>query len=151
ADEDAPSLVDPDRLSTAKRAIGLHDGVPHFCKPCPRRLRIAALDLQYTRIRKGPRGVERLLRVHAEIEEVGDDMGMPHRLKGTAHDAERHDDLAAMAEHRRDDRMHRPLAARRLVRMPLGEGEARTAVLEEDAELLRRNAGAETPVDRVDH
>jgi hypothetical protein len=44
----------------------------------------------------------------------------------------------AFAQHAGDDRVHRPLAAARLVRVAFGQGEARAAVLEVDAELCGR-------------
>ena len=90
---------------TKGRQIGMH------------LIRIAALDLQYSRIGETARPIDGFLRVHAEIDDVRDKPRMPVGLIGAAHHAERHNHLATLPQHGWNDRVHRPLAAAQLVRM----------------------------------
>ena len=75
---------------------------------------------------------------------------MALRLVLPAHHPERQGGAAALADHAGDDRMHRPLARRQLVRVARLERESRPPVLEQDAEFLRRDARAEAVEDRID-
>ena len=103
----------------------------------------AVFDLHLFAFEEHARPVDRGLQVHAVIDDVGDDMRVAHRLIGAAHDPERHVDAAVAHRQRRNDGVQRPLRRADAVRMTGREIEARAAMMQQDAGLLRRNARAE--------
>ena len=97
------------------------------------------------------RRVDRLLRVHAEVDQVRQHPDVAGRLVVALHHPERHQQPPVAAEHRRDDGVQRPLAAAGLVGMARRQVEAGAAVLEVDPEPRRGQPRAEAVVGRIDH
>src|SRR3546814_4443104 len=77
-------------------------------------------------------------------------MRMPRRLVLPAHHAEGHLRAAVLRQHRRDDGVHWPLAARDRVGMTFGRTEAQTATVQHDAALRRHDAATEGMEQRID-
>src|SRR5258708_40321108 len=87
-------------------------------------------------------GFERGLNIHPVIDNVRYELGVSQRLIGAAHNAET--DVLRTALHQgRNDGVKRPLSARENVRVSRIEREPSTAVLQNKAHALDRNAGAE--------
>ena len=143
-------MVDQDRLRPADRLLRHVDLVPQRRQRLPLGRAVAALQLQHAPVGERARRLDRGLRVHAEIDDVRQEPHMARRLVLAAHHPERHRHPAVLHQHRRDDRVHRPLARRRLVRMPGLQREPRAAVVEQDAALRRRDPRPEAVEDRVD-
>ena len=85
--------------------------------------------------------------MHPVIRHVHDQAEMTRWLKMPAHDAERHSHLAADAQHRGNNCMKRPLAARSFIRMSLLQVKARSPALKIDAEFRRSKARTEAVED----
>src|SRR3546814_7706433 len=89
-------------------------------------------ELQRAFRREMARRFRRLLRVATAIEYLRQEMRMPRRLVLPAHHAEGHLRAAVLRQHRRDDGVHWPLAARDRVGMTFGRTEAQTATMQHD-------------------
>ena len=83
------------------------------------------------------RGVAGFLHVHAEVDDVGDDLRVGLRLVVAAHHAECHPRRAVLREHRRHERVQRPLVRADLVGVAGLQREAGAAILQRDAGLAR--------------
>ena len=131
ADQHAAFPVDADRLSAAPRGYGeFHvmaaraQAVDRRCRPRPPR------SVSHE---ERARCVDRRLHVHAVVDQIGDELRMPHRLVVRAHDAEDQVAAAATDAERGDDGVQRPLAGTERVGMVGIEHEAGAAVGQHDA------------------
>src|SRR5258705_470319 len=95
-----------------------------------------------------PRRLERLLNVHAVIDDVGDELGVGLCLIPGAHDAEA-DTKVALLHEPRDDRVQRTLARCQHVRVVFVEREERAAILQREAGASRHQPAAEPLVDAL--
>src|SRR6266446_4222993 len=77
-------------------------------------------------------------------------MGMPSCLVVTAHHSERHDGVPVLAQHARNDRVHRPLSRRDRIRMTGNKAEPSAPVVQQHASPRHDNAGSEERKERVD-
>src|SRR6056297_2505177 len=143
-------LPDADGLRPAERPVRYAHLVAHLRKLGAHGLVIAFLHFQHPCIRETARRVDGGLRIHAIVEHVGDKTRMAAGLIRPAHHAEGHDSAPTLGQHPGDDRMHRALARAIFVRVSLLQREARTAVLQQDAELLAGDPRAEAVEDRID-
>ena len=96
------------------------------------------------------RRIAGFLDVHAEVDDVGDDLRVGLRLVVAAHHAERHHRAPVLREHRRHQRVQRPLVRADLVRMTRLQRESRAAVVQRDAGVAGHEAGAEAAEERLD-
>ena len=92
----------------------------------------------------------RALHVEPVIEQAHDQLQMALRLHQAAADAEQRVQRIAAQDHPGNDRVERPLARRKPVRMARIEREARAAVLHHEAESLGDMAAAEVREHAVD-
>src|SRR5690349_11690575 len=88
------------------------------------------------------RGFERLLHIHAVIDDIGNELRMGERLIGSAHNAKPDMRIAALHESRNDG-VKRPFAARKYVWMVWLECETEAAILKNEAHSVNRHPGAE--------
>src|SRR5690606_12632715 len=100
------------------------------------------------------RRVAGLLQVHAEVDEVAQDLDLALRLHVAAHDAESEQGAAGPRRKARNNSMKGPLAGRVGVRVRRIERERRAAVLQAEAIARHGDAGAEAVIvalDQRDH
>jgi hypothetical protein len=89
-----------------------------------------------------PRRLDRSLHIHAEVNDVGDDLSVSLRLVPPSHHPEG-DANVAFFHKRRNDRMHRTLAAGQEVGIVRLERKQAAAVLQREAGYAYDEAGAE--------
>ena len=92
------------------------------------------------------RRVQRLLRVHEEVQRVRDDLHMPLRLHEGPHHAEGADGPAPLRQKAGDYRVVRPLARRHAVGRGRVQAEVAAPVVQGDARPRYDDAGAEAHV-----
>ena len=106
----------------------------------------ALLEQDAVTLRAEARAVECRLGVEPLVDERRDELDVRLCLDEPAHDAERTEQLAVAEEHSRDDRVVRPAARLDLPR----DGEARSAVLQDDSGSGRDDAAPEAAVQALD-
>ena len=100
------------------------------------------------------RRIAGFLQVHAEVDEVHDDLHVTLRLHAAAHDAERQPGLAVLGDEGGNDGVERPLARRVDVGVAVLEREQLAAILQDEAAAVGRHARAHAAVvalDQRDH
>src|SRR5256885_808502 len=85
----------------------------------------------------------RLLHIHAEINQVEQDLHMPLRLHIAAHHSEREPRLTIAENHRGHERVEWALAAFQAIRTLWIERKARAAIVQHNPGIARHKSGAE--------
>src|SRR6185436_10192337 len=142
AEQDTVFVIDPDRLVAAHRAAALDNGVAARLERAPDLRADAAFDGELLADVPDARRIARLLHVHAEVDDVGDDLRVSLRLVVAAHHAEGHHGSAVLRKHRGNQRMQGPFVRADLMRMPRLQRESRAAVLQRDAGVAGHEARA---------
>src|ERR1051326_1963610 len=83
------------------------------------------------------RRFSRLLHVHAEVDEINQNLGMSLRLIIAAHDAERPDRLAVLKQHAGNQRMERSLSRGYDIGMPRIQFKQCAPILQDNACITR--------------
>src|SRR5258708_1465739 len=95
-----------------------------------------------------PRRLQRLLQIHAEVHDVGHELGMSQRLVCAAHDSESNMFVAAFHKGGNDG-MKRALSARKHIGMIALKREAPAAIVEDETLTLNSDARAEVVGDTL--
>src|SRR3954463_6324495 len=137
AGERALVPVDPDRLRAAERTDDAGGLVAELLQAFDNIGRHAVLELVLAFVMQAAWHIDRLLHVASIIENVGHHMGLANRLILSAHHRKRHHGTAALGEQARHDRVQRTLATGDAIRVAGLDAEAASAVLEQNAGLVR--------------
>src|SRR3984885_7868840 len=134
--------IDPDRLTATERRDDLGGLVSELLQTCNDVGGHAVLELIDAFIMQAARHTHRLLHVASIVQNVGQHVGLADRLVLTTHDTVRHHRAATLGGERRHDGVQRSLARR--------DAETGTAILEENASLVRNDRRRPGMGDRVD-
>src|SRR5690606_25023281 len=135
----APDTIEQDRLGTADRLIDTHDVVSKRLQTIYGCLWHVSLSLELMGhlVEEHARRIDCLLHVHAEINNIGENMGVTARLIAAPHNSIGEMQPPVLHHHRRNDRVQRPLAAIDAIRVAGLKSEAGATVLQKHARFRR--------------
>ncbi|MCY1236828.1 hypothetical protein D9M72_495010 [compost metagenome] len=132
------------------RHLGHLDLVAECGEPFQHVLADAAFSLEAAHLVETAGAVDRLLHVHAEIDDVGQHVALPNRLEAATHHPEGEPRLALLHRHGRNDGVQRAFARPHAIGVGGIDAKADAAVLQQNTGLRAAEAGAVRPEQRID-